>query len=61
MILFEDNVIEILYNKFLSKNPYLIRFFNYDGEVYEMRASKNDLDNFQKILEKIVRESTTQP
>jgi hypothetical protein len=49
-IILDDNIIEILYNENLSKNPYLIRFFNYDNQTYEMRASEQELKQLSEIL-----------
>jgi hypothetical protein len=42
-IIFDDDIIEIMYNKNLSCKPYLIRFTNYSNESYEMRADVADL------------------
>lgn len=53
-IVLEDDIIEIFYNDFLSNNPYLIRFMNYDNMVYEIRANKNDITELSVILNKII-------
>lgn len=53
-IVLEDDIIEIFYNMSLSKNPYLIRFTNYNHMTYEIRASENDIRELSEILNKIV-------
>jgi hypothetical protein len=42
-IIFDDDIIEIMYNNNLSFKPYLVRFTNYSNESYEMRADVADL------------------
>lgn len=53
-IVLEDDIIEILHNHSLSKNPYLIRFTNYHNMTYEIRANENDIRELSEILNKIV-------
>lgn len=42
-IIFEDSIIEILYNPSLSKNPYLVRLHGYISGQYETRMSCEEL------------------
>lgn len=57
-IILEDDVIEILYNTRLSKNPYLIRMINYYGVQYEIRANEKDMIELCTIFNKIVNENS---
>lgn len=52
-ILTENDIIEILHNDLLKDRPYLIRFYNYDGEKYETRMNKEDIDFFIELLKDI--------
>lgn len=53
-IVLENDVVEILYNKNLSKKPYLFRLVNYNNELYEMRADENDLKELGTIINDIL-------
>ena len=53
-ILLENDIIEILYNENLSKNPYLIRLINFNNERYEIRASQEDLEELSAIIDDII-------
>ena len=53
-IILEDDIIEIYYNTNLSKNPYLIRLMNYNGETYEIRANQEDIQEISLILNQII-------
>lgn len=55
-ILTNDDIVEILYNDMLKDRPYLLRFYNYDNEKYEIRMNKEDIDYFTKILHTILEE-----
>lgn len=55
-ILTNDDIIEIIYNDMLKDRPYLLRFYNYDNEKYEIRMNKEDVDYFTKILNTILEE-----
>jgi len=54
-ILLEDDIIEIFYNSNLSKKPYLIRLMNYNNDLYEIRANKEDIDEISLILNQIIQ------
>ena len=56
-IILDNDVIEILHNQHLSKNPYLIRLTNYDGERYSIRANHKDLEQLSDIIDKALGES----
>lgn len=58
-ILLEDDVIEILYNTRLSKNPYLIRMINYHGVQYEIRANEKDIAELHTFFGKILSENSS--
>jgi hypothetical protein len=53
-ILTNDDIVEVLYNDMLKDRPYLLRFYNYDNETYEIRMNKQDIDVFIGILNKIL-------
>lgn len=55
-IVLERDIIEILYNENLKKKPYLLRFINYNNELYEMRADENDLRELTTIINDIFLE-----
>ena len=59
LIILDDDVIEILHNENLTKNPYLIRLYNYANEKYEIRASEDDLKEFAKIINDLLLEQIT--
>lgn len=52
-ILTKDDIVEILHNDLLKDRPYLVRFYNYDGEKYEVRMNQEDIDFFINILNKL--------
>jgi hypothetical protein len=58
-IVLNNDVIEILHNENLKHNPYLIRLTNYDNERYEVRASKEDLEELSVIIDDIIVEEPT--
>jgi hypothetical protein len=39
-------VIEIHFNSLIKDRPYLVRIFNYDIDIVEMRATQTEIDNF---------------
>lgn len=49
-ILTNNDIVEILYNDMLKDRPYLLRFYNYHGEKYEIRMNQSDIDQFVEIL-----------
>lgn len=49
-IMFENDIITIMYNEILKNKPYLIRLNNYDNEQYEIRMSKEEIDDFLKFI-----------
>lgn len=59
LIILDDDVIEILHNENLTKNPYLIRMYNYSNEKYEIRVSEDDLKEFAKIINDLLIEQIT--
>ena len=59
LIILDDDVIEILHNENLTKNPYWIRLYNYANEKYEIRASEDDLKEFAKIINDLLLEQIT--
>ena len=58
-ILLEDDIIEIFFNANLSKKPYLIRLSNYDGMVYEIRATNSDIEELSTVLSLITKNSSS--
>lgn len=54
-IVLEHDIVEILYNENLSRQPYLFRLVNYNNELYEMRADENDLKELRDIINDIFR------
>ena len=44
-------LIEIHHNPILSNKPYLLRVYNYDSDIVEMRTTQNEIDNFLNDLE----------
>lgn len=52
----EECVIEILYNEFLSKKPYLIRMANFEYGHYEFRADKDDLEKLLQLINEVDQE-----
>lgn len=58
-IVLNDDIIEILHNENLKRNPYLIRLTNYNNERYEVRASKEDLEELSVIIDDIIVEEPT--
>ena len=59
LIILDDDVIEILHNENLTKNPYLIRMYNYSNEKYEIRVNEDDLKEFAKIINDLLLEQIT--
>lgn len=55
-IVLEKDIIEILYNEHLKNKPYLLRFINYNNELYEMRADENELKELSAIIDDIFAE-----
>lgn len=53
-IMTNDDFIEILHNELLKNRPYLIRFRNYNNEMYEMRATEEDIKSLTKMLEESI-------
>jgi hypothetical protein len=49
-ILTDNDILEILYNDMIKDRPYLLRFYNYDNEKYEIRMTKNDIEIFIELL-----------
>jgi len=49
-IILEYDLIEIHYNPFLKKKPYLVRIFNYDNDPEELRLEQNEIDNLYNVL-----------
>ena len=39
-------IIEIHFNSLIKDRPYLVRIFNYDVDIVEMRATQTEIDNF---------------
>jgi hypothetical protein len=46
-----DYIIEIHFNSLIKDRPYLVRIFNYDVDVVEIRATQTEIDNFLSDLE----------
>lgn len=49
-IIFEDSIVEILYNSSLTKNPYLVRIHGYMSGRYETRMSCEELRDLAKFI-----------
>jgi hypothetical protein len=50
-LILDDLVIDILYNKNLKHNPYLVRFTDFDYNLFEFRANNQDLLDLKKFIE----------
>jgi hypothetical protein len=37
----------------LKDKPYLVRIFNYDIDIVEMRATQTEIDNFLKDISEV--------
>jgi hypothetical protein len=53
-LILDDLVIDILYNKNLKYNPYLVRFTDFDYNLFEFRANNQDLLDLKKFIENIL-------
>jgi hypothetical protein len=53
-IILDDLVIDILYNKNLKYNPYLVRFTDFDYNLFEFRANDADLLDLKNFIENIL-------
>jgi hypothetical protein len=50
-LILDNLVIDILYNKNLKYNPYLVRFTDFDYNLFEFRANSQDLSDLKKFIE----------
>lgn len=50
-IIFEDNVIEILHNTLLSKNPFLVRIYDYHNQPFEIRMNAEELKEMSEFID----------
>jgi hypothetical protein len=50
-LILDDIVIDILYNENLKHNPYLVRFTDFNYNLFEFRANDEDLSDLQKFIE----------
>lgn len=58
-ITYKDDIIEILHNENLDKKPYLLRFFNFHNERYEIRMDEDDLKDFTKAIDDLFSQDST--
>lgn len=49
-LILENDVIELLYNGMLKNKPYLLRFCNFNNEIYEIRLDKSDIKFINNFL-----------
>lgn len=49
----DNYIIEIHFNSMLKDKPYLVRIFNYDIDIVEMRATQTEIDNFLKDISEV--------
>lgn len=49
-IIFEDSIIEIQYNRLLTKQPYLVKLHSYISEKYETRMSREELKQLSEFI-----------
>ena len=49
-IIFEDSIIEIQYNRLLTKQPYLVKLYGYISEKYETRMSRKELKQLSEFI-----------
>jgi hypothetical protein len=59
-IVLNDSVIQILYNKYLSSKPFLVRIYGWDDEPQEFRMNETEIQSMIQILDTTINNKSAE-